>query len=177
MKIKSIRKIGVRKLYDISVGQTAHYVLYNGVVTHNTGIMYSANQVFIIGRQQNKDGDELVGYKFVINIEKSRYVREKTKVPLTVTFEGGISKWSGLLDIAMESGHVTKPKPGWYQRMNLETGEMEQKNYREKDTDAASFWDPILASKSFKDYIENTYKVAMASMTSDAEVAEAFGED
>ena len=79
------------------------------VMSGGTGGMYSANQVFIIGKSQEKDGQELIGYNFTINIEKSRFVREKSKLPFTVTFEKGLSKWSGLLDIALESGHVIKP--------------------------------------------------------------------
>ena len=85
------------------------------IVSGGTGIYYSADNIFIIGRQQEKTGSEITGYNFIINVEKSRYVREKSKIPIEVSFEGGISKWSGLLDMAMESGHVVKPKVGWYQ--------------------------------------------------------------
>jgi RecA/RadA recombinase len=72
------------------------------VVSGGTGIYYSVPTIFIIGRQQEKDGQELVGYNFIINVEKSRYVREKSRIPVEVSFEGGISKWSGLLDVAQE---------------------------------------------------------------------------
>lgn len=121
------------------------------VVSGGTGIYYSADNIFIIGRQQEKQGTEVVGYNFIINVEKSRYVREKSKIPIEVTFEGGISKWSGLLDIALESGHVTKPSNGWYQR----TGE--ERKYRLNDTYNKEFWMPILTDKTFSDWIENRY--------------------
>ena len=85
------------------------------IVSGGTGIYYSADNIFIIGRRQQKTGSDVSGYDFVINVEKSRFVREKSKIPVEVSFEGGISKWSGLLDIALESGHVTKPSNGWYQ--------------------------------------------------------------
>jgi RecA/RadA recombinase len=147
------------------------------VVSGGTGIYYSANQIFIIGRQQNKDGDEVIGYNFIINIEKSRFVREKSKIPIMVTFDGGISKWSGLLDIALESGHVIKPKVGWYQRVNRETGEVEAKNYRLKDTENTAFWDPILKSVSFQEYVKSHYQVTAGEMVSDEEATQAFGED
>ena len=68
------------------------------IVSGGTGIYYSADNIFIIGRQQEKEGTEVVGYNFIVNVEKSRFVREKSKIPVEVTFEGGISKWSGLLD-------------------------------------------------------------------------------
>jgi RecA/RadA recombinase len=130
------------------------------VVSGGTGVMYSSDTVFIIGRQQEKDGKELMGYNFIINVEKSRYVKEKSKIPVEVTFEGGISRWGGLLEMAQESGHVIKPKNGWYQRVDMTTGEVADKSYREKDTYKAEFWAPILSCPVFGEYIEKRYQVS-----------------
>lgn len=160
MKIKSIKSVGKRKVYDISVDEVEHYILKNGVVTHNTGPMYSANQVFIIGKQQEKDGTELTGYNFIINVEKSRYVREKSKIPIEVSFEGGISKWSGLLDIALETGYVVKPSNGWYSKIDSSTGEVEDKKFRKSDTNTKDFWMPLLTNKQFREAVENMYMVS-----------------
>jgi hypothetical protein len=125
-----------------------------------TGTYYSADNIYILGRQQEKDGTEVIGYSFIINVEKSRYVREKSKIPVTVTFEGGVNKYSGLMDIALETGHVTKPNIGWYSRVNLETGEVEEKRWRLADTQSAEFWDEILESESFKNAVEAKYRFA-----------------
>src|SRR5690606_16106051 len=97
------------------------------IVGGGTGLYYSADNIYIVGRQQEKDGTEVSGYNFVINVEKSRFVKEKSKVLLNVTFDKGINKWSGLLPIALETGHVVKPKVGWYAKVNTETGEIEGK--------------------------------------------------
>jgi RecA/RadA recombinase len=129
------------------------------IVGGGTGAMYSADNVYILGRQQEKDGTEIVGYNFIINVEKSRYVKEKSKIPVSVSFEGGLSKWSGLLDVALESGHVIKPSNGWYQKVDKETGAIDDKKYRIKDTDSKEFWIPILTSKSFYDFIKNKYSI------------------
>lgn len=129
------------------------------VVGGGTGAYYSADNIFILGRQQEKEGTEVVGYNFIINVEKSRYVREKSKLPVLVTQEGGINKWSGLLDLALESKHVIKPKVGWYQRVDAD-GVIEDKNYREKDTNNAAFWTPILKQKDFQDFVEQKYRVS-----------------
>ena len=128
------------------------------IVGGGTGSYYSADNIFILGRQQEKDGTEVTGYNFIINVEKSRYVKEKSKIPVSVSFDGGISKWSGLLDLALESGHVVKPKNGWYQRVG------EEKNYREKDTDTKDFWMPILMDKSFYDFVKNKYSIGQVDM-------------
>ena len=134
------------------------------IVGGGTGAMYSADNVYILGRQQEKEGTEIVGYNFIINVEKSRYVKEKSKIPVSVTFDGGLSKWSGLLDVALESGHVIKPSNGWYQKVNKETGEIDEKKYRIKDTDSKDFWLPILTSKSFYDHIKNKYSIGQGEV-------------
>ena len=134
------------------------------IVGGGTGAMYSADNVYILGRQQEKEGTEIVGYNFIINVEKSRYVKEKSKIPVSVSFDGGLSKWSGLLDVALESGHVIKPSNGWYQKVNKETGEIEDKKYRIKDTDSKEFWLSILTSKSFYDFIKNKYSIGQGEV-------------
>ena len=143
------------------------------IVGGGTGSYYSADNIFIIGRQQEKEGTEVVGYNFIINVEKSRYVKEKSKIPVTVLHNGGISKWSGLLDIAIESGHVIKPSNGWYAQVDKDTGEIEDKKWRIKDTDCKEFWLPILKQKSFQDFIENKYRIASGEIMM-SEIEETF---
>lgn len=128
------------------------------IVGGGTGSYYSADNIYILGRQQEKEGSELVGYSFIINVEKSRYVREKAKIPVTVKFDGGISKYSGLLDIALESGHVVKPSNGWYSKVNIDTGEVHAKKYRLADTYTPEFWDSILADEAFKEWVRQKYQ-------------------
>jgi len=128
------------------------------VVGGGTGSYYSADNIYILGRQQEKEGSELIGYSFIINVEKSRYVREKSKIPVTVRFDGGISRYSGLLDMALESGHVVKPNNGWYSKVDMETGEVEAKKVRLVDTEAEEFWNSILADETFKEWIRNRYQ-------------------
>ena len=130
------------------------------IVGGGTGSYYSADNIFIIGRQQEKEGTEVVGYNFIINVEKSRYVKEKSKIPVTVKHDGGISRWSGLLDLALESGHVVKPTNGWYSKVDQGTGEIEEKKYRIKETDTKDFWLPIITSESFREYVRGKYQIA-----------------
>lgn len=140
------------------------------IVSGGTGIYYSANTIFVIGRQQEKDGTEVSGYNFVINVEKSRFSREKSKIPVLVTHDRGISKWSGLLDMALESGHVVKPSNGWYSRVNMDTGEIEDKKFRAKDTDSNDFWGFVMNQSSFNEWVRKKYQVANGSILSDDEI-------
>jgi RecA/RadA recombinase len=140
------------------------------IVGGGTGAMYSADNVYILGRQQEKEGTEVIGYNFIINVEKSRYVREKSKIPVTVYHDGGISRWSGLLDIALESGHVIKPSNGWYSKVDKESGEIEDKKFRVKDTDTKEFWMPVLKQKSFIEFVKNKYQVGSSEILKDEEI-------
>ena len=129
------------------------------VVSGGTGIYYSADNIWIIGRQQDKQGTEIKGYHFVINVEKSRYVKEKSKIPISVSWDGGVQYWSGLLDGAMSGNYVSKPSPGWYCRIDKSTGEVVEPKVREKDTLNEEFWKPILEETDFKQYITNKYSI------------------
>jgi RecA/RadA recombinase len=133
------------------------------IVGGGTGSYYSADNIFIIGRQQEKEGTEIVGYNFIINVEKSRYVKEKSKIPVSVSFDGGISKWSGLLDIALESGHVSKPSNGWYAKVDRSTGEIGEK-HRLNDTETEEFWNDILSDEDFKEYVRKKYEIAYGNI-------------
>lgn len=133
------------------------------VVGGGTGSYYSADNIYILGRQQEKEGTEVIGYNFIINVEKSRHVREKSKIPVTVRHDGGISTWSGLLDMALESGHVIKPSNGWYSRVDQD-GVVEDKKWRIKDTDCKEFWVPVIQNKTFQDWIKTTYQVSTGSI-------------
>ena len=172
--IKSVKPIGRKEVYDISVKDAEHYVLENGVVTHNTGIYYSASTIFFMGRQQEKDGKEVAGYNFMLGIEKSRFVKEKTRLPLNVTWENGVNKWSGLLEIGLALGWVIKPKNGWYQAVDKTTGELmygtpdKEKSFRLKDTSNADFWIPLFKA-GFAAEIEERYKIQAVGFTSEAD--------
>jgi RecA/RadA recombinase len=142
------------------------------VVSGGTGIYYSADNIFIIGRQQEKDGKDVTGYNFIINIEKSRFVKEKSKIPIEVSWDKGISKWSGLMDMALESGHVIKPKVGWFQKVDMTTGEIFDKNWRMADTYTSEFWIPILMCPKFNEFIEKKYAVAAGAIMQSEDVVE-----
>jgi len=129
------------------------------IVSGGTGIYYSADNIWIIGRQQEKTGKDVTGYNFVINVEKSRFVKEKSKVPIGVSWEGGIQQYSGLLEVALAGGYVTKPNVGWYARVNMETGEILDPKVREKETLNKKFWDPIFKDSNFKEFVKTYYSI------------------
>jgi RecA/RadA recombinase len=140
------------------------------IVSGGTGIMYSADNVWILGRRQNKTGTEVTGYDFVINVEKSRYVREKSKIPVSVSWDGGVQRYSGLLDLGIAGGFVIKPSNGWYVRVDKSTGEMVGGKLREKETMTPEFWDPIFKDTDFKEFVRSSYQIGGESMDLDLDL-------
>lgn len=130
------------------------------VISGGTGLMYSANQAFIITKVQDKDGTDLKGWHFNITVEKSRYVREKSRLSFNVQYSKGINKWSGLLDLATEAGVVEKVRKRSYvyHYINPETGEVDtEKDYSEADTNTSAFWNRYLKNETFKKFVEDKY--------------------
>ena len=165
LNIKDISMVVVNHTYK-EIGMFPKDIVGGG-----TGSYYSADNIYIIGRQQEKDGTEVVGYNFIINVEKSRYVKEKSKIPISVSFDGGISKYSGILDLAIESGHVVKPTNGWYAKVDQSTGEIGDKK-RIADTATAEFMESILKDPKFKEFIKQKYEIAYGNIMGETPVLE-----
>lgn len=123
------------------------------IMTGGQGVMLSSNDVFVIGKRQIKDGSNIIGWQFILNVEKSRIVRERSIIPFEVTYEGGLDLYSGLLDIALITGHVTKPKNGFFTRPSVEN----DKSWRRTSTSCKEFWEPLLSDETFKQKSSEIY--------------------
>ena len=141
------------------------------IVGGGTGIYYSADNIWILGRQQDKKGTEIQGYHFVINVEKSRYVKEKSKIPITVSWDGGVRKYSGLLEVGLAGGYITKPSNGWYAVVDQATGEVGPK-VRHDATSEKSFWEPVFADTDFKEFLKKQYQIGHQSLISMDDIVE-----
>lgn len=130
------------------------------IISGGTGLMYSSNTAFIIGKSQEKDGTELVGWNFTLNTEKSRFVREKSKFTFTVTYENGINKYSGILDLAVEGGFVSAATKGWYQLIDKSTGELIGQKVRRTDTETKDFLGVVLKNPEFDKYVQERFKLS-----------------
>lgn len=151
---KRITAIAINHVYE-EIGMFPKTIMSGG-----TGGKYSANQIIFISKSQEKDGKELLGYNFKLIAEKSRYVREKSVIPLQVTFENGIQRWSGMFDLAKELNWITMPKSGWYQVCNPHTGEVIRENCRAKElVNNTEFWEKLI-SMGFNDDVKKRFQLA-----------------
>jgi len=158
LSLKDIPLIGIAHIY------MTQEMYSKPVISGGTGIVYSADTAWIIGRSQDKNGDEMKGYHFNINVEKSRFVREKSKIPISVSWEGGIERNSGLLDIAVDGGYVLKPQVGWYVAHDPKSKKDLSKKLRADQTFDDSFWNTIYEKTDFKEYVKNRYAMGHKEM-------------
>jgi hypothetical protein len=164
-KLVKVEIVDEFPLYDISVENEHCFELANGVVAHNsmfpqtivgggTGLTYSSNDIWIVGRSQEKGNDGTIkGYNFTINVEKSRKVKEKSKIELNVSYESGVSKFSNMLPLAIEAGLVEKQPAGWYVKKGETT------KCREKDLYTDEWLESLLTNESFKEFVKRKYKL------------------
>lgn len=144
-----MQMVAIQHTYDEMAAMGAPKQIMSG----GTGGMYSSNDVFIVGKRQIKEGKDVIGWQFILNVEKSRTIREKSAIAFDVIYGKGLDKYSGLLDMALASGHVIKPKMGWFTRPGI----TDDKNWRRKDTSSAEFWDPLLADEAFHKAVSDMY--------------------
>lgn len=131
-------------------------------IAGGSGIAYAANTTFEISRAKIADGKDLSGYKYSITVRKSRSVKEESKLPFEVYFSGGIYKYSGLFDLAVECGFIHASGSGWYNKVD-ENGVVDEKKYRQKELDTPEFWDATLKSDRFNKFIEDKYKLSLSN--------------
>ena len=141
------------------------------IMSGGTGIYLSADTIFFIGRSQEKDGDEVIGYNFKLKVEKSRFVKEKSVIPIQVTWEGGLSPFSGLFDMAKDCGIITVPTKGYVTITDTDTGEIILDKGRVKSI-TKDHYIKILKMKSFAQYVIDTYKIPEIDM--DKQIQEDF---
>lgn len=151
LNLKNVPMVCVNHTYK-EIGGLPQYA--KQIVGGGTGPYLSANDIWILGRQQDKDGKELAGYNFVITIEKSRSVKEKSVIPINVSFDDGVYKWSGLFENAVEAGLITTEKKGQFQVKGFE-GSFSRDVLENQD----DIWEGLIADNSFRQFIYNKYSL------------------
>lgn len=73
-----------------------------------SGAQYASDTIVMLSKKQEKVGDDVVGILVHVHIKKSRLSRENTKVDVRILFDGGLDRYYGLLDYAVEAGLIKK---------------------------------------------------------------------
>lgn len=116
--------------------------------------------------KKDKDKDNNIKGKIITaSVKKGRAAKEFTKTQYLILHAGGISPYYGLLDEAIESGVVFKPKPGAYCRLGIDaivdetTGEVgtPSRIWKESELYCSEFWVPIYKNETFRHFVESKF--------------------
>lgn len=108
MKITSIEKIQTEPVYDFTVTNAHHYILENGVITHNSGLEYAASSIIFLSKKKEKQNDEVIGNIVKCRLQKSRLTIADKVVETLLRYDSGVDKYYGLLDIGIKAGVFKK---------------------------------------------------------------------
>ena len=108
-----------KQVYDIQVADTANYILKDGVVSHNSGLIYGSSIVVASKKYKLKldeDGNkvsDVTGIRVTFKIMKTRYGRPFETANCHIRFDTGLDKYSGVLDYLIRLGVVEKQGNRW----------------------------------------------------------------
>jgi len=73
-----------------------------------TGLKYAASTIAMLGKRKEKDGTEVIGNIIKVKMYKSRLSKENSQVEVLLSYQKGLDKYYGLLDIAEKHGIFKK---------------------------------------------------------------------
>jgi RecA/RadA recombinase len=65
-----------------------------------SGLKYTASQICFLTKKKDKEGTEIVGNIIKVKMQKSRFTKENKVVEVRLTYDKGLDRYYGLLDLA-----------------------------------------------------------------------------
>ena len=73
------------------------------------GLQYAASQIIFLSKKKDRDGDkEVIGNIITCKTDKSRFTKENKRIDVRLSYDTGLDRYYGLLDLAEKYGVVTK---------------------------------------------------------------------
>jgi len=73
-----------------------------------TGLKYAASTIAMLSKRKEKDGTEVIGNIIKVQMYKARLSKEHSKVEVLLTYDKGLDRYYGLLDLAEKYGIFKK---------------------------------------------------------------------
>lgn len=117
---KTVHNNRPTRVFDFTVENDHHYILSNGVVSHNsyvpmqemgggTGLKYAASTIVYLSKKKEKNADgDVVGSIIHCKLYKSRLTKENQQVDVQLNYDSGLNRYYGLIDIALSAGIFKK---------------------------------------------------------------------
>lgn len=104
-----LARLGVPLIVTAHTYQSIGGMFPTSIVAGGTGAQYSADQIVMLTKKKEKDNaNNQIGNVVHIKLEKSRLSKEGLKVDTLIEFSGGLNRYYGLLQHAVDAGLVKK---------------------------------------------------------------------
>ena len=96
------------------VDDASHYILSNGVVSHNSGPIFASSMVIGMKKGKLKEDEEgrktttVQGIRTLIHVLKSRYSKPFERAEINIPYDRGLDPYSGLIDFFENRGVLVK---------------------------------------------------------------------
>lgn len=77
-------------------------------IAGGSGLKYAASTIAMLSKRKEKDGNEVIGNVIHVKMWKSRLSRENKMVDVLLTYDKGLDRYYGLLDMAERYGVIKK---------------------------------------------------------------------
>ena len=77
-------------------------------ISGGTGLKYAASTIAMLSKKKEKDGDEIIGNIIKVKMYKSRLSKEHGLAEVLLTYDKGLDRHYGLLDLAEKHGIFVK---------------------------------------------------------------------
>ena len=77
-------------------------------ISGGSGLKYAASSIAMLSKKKDKDGTEVVGNIIKVTMHKSRFTKENKKVEVKLSYDTGLDRYYGLLDLAEKYDIIKK---------------------------------------------------------------------
>jgi len=77
-------------------------------ISGGSGLKYAASSIVMLGKKKDRDGTDVVGNIIKCTMHKSRFTKEQSKVEVKLSFDKGLDRYFGLLELAEKYNIIKK---------------------------------------------------------------------
>jgi len=77
-------------------------------ISGGSGLKYAASSIAMLGKKKDKDGTDVIGNIIKVTMHKSRFTKEQKKVEVKLSYDSGLDRYYGLLDLAEKYDIIKK---------------------------------------------------------------------
>jgi RecA/RadA recombinase len=77
-------------------------------ISGGSGLKYAASSICMLTKKKDKDGTDIVGNLIKVRMHKSRFTKENKDVFVKLSYDSGLDRYYGLLDLAEKYDIIKK---------------------------------------------------------------------